>query len=120
MRYLAELAWAPQAIASNRELEWREVGERAVEVSAEVAGTRAAVKWEFNHDGDVIRVTGTRPFSVGKTFVPRPWGGDFGDFATFAGTRIPTFGEAWWEPPEGRFVYWRGRVSALELHGAGV
>ena len=25
--------------------------------------------------------------------------------------------EAWWDLPDGRFVYWRGRVSALELAG---
>jgi hypothetical protein len=42
------------------------------------------------------------------------WGGDFGQYASFAGIRVPTRGEAWWELPEGRFVYWRGRVTALE------
>jgi hypothetical protein len=35
----------------------------------------------------------------------------------FGGTRVPSFGEAWWELPEGRFVYWRGRITALELIG---
>jgi hypothetical protein len=38
-----------------------------------------------------------------------------GEYASFAGTRVPTFGEAWWELPDGRFVYWRGRVTSLEL-----
>jgi len=117
MRYLAELAWAPQAIAANRELEWRAVDERTVEVACEVATARVAVRWEFNDAGDLVGATGVRPFSVAKTFVPRPWGGDFGEYASFAGTRVPTFGEAWWELPEGRFVYWRGRVTALELIG---
>jgi len=117
MRYLAELAWAPQAIAENRELEWREVEERSVEVAYQAAAARAAVRWEFDEAGDLACARGVRPFPVGKTFVPRPWGGDYGDYASFAGTRVPSLGEAWWELPEGRFVYWRGRVTALELIG---
>jgi hypothetical protein len=29
--------------------------------------------------------------------------------------RVPAGGEAWWDLPEGRFVYWRGRVTGVEL-----
>ena len=119
MRYLAELVWAPQAIAANSELEWRAADERTVEVECGVAGTRAAVRWEFDDGGDPVRATGVRPFRVGKEFVTRRWGGDFGAYARFARTRVPSFGEAWWELPEGRFVYWRGRVTGFELIGAG-
>jgi hypothetical protein len=115
MRYLAELPWAPQALEVNRELEWRAVDSRTVEVECSVAEARATVRWEFDDAGDVVRATGTRPFPAGKSFSPRRWGGDFGEYREFAGTRIPSFGEAWWELPEGRFVYWRGRVTALEL-----
>ena len=115
MRYLAELAWAPQAIAANRELEWRDIDERTVEVECAVADARAAVRWEFDELGDLVRATGVRPFPVGKTFERRRWGGNFGEYAGFAGTRVPMFGEAWWELPECRFVYWRGRITALEL-----
>jgi hypothetical protein len=118
MRYLAELDWAPHAIAANRELEWRDVDEHTVEVICDVAESRAAVRWEFDDAGDFVRATGVRPFPVGKTFVPRPWGGDYAEHTDFAGTRVPSFGEAWWELPEGRFVYWRGRLTALELLGA--
>jgi uncharacterized protein DUF6544 len=115
MRYLAELSWAPHAIAVNRHLEWREVDERTVEVACEVAASRVAVRWQFDEAGDLVGATGVRPFPVGKSFVPRPWGGDFGEYERLAGTRVPTSGQAWWELPEGRFVYWRGRATALEL-----
>jgi hypothetical protein len=115
MRYLAELAWAPHAIAVNQQLAWQQLDERTVEVACEVSAATAAVRWEFNQAGDLARATGMRPFPLGKTFVPRQWGGDFGDYASFAGTRLPSVGEAWWELPEGRFVYWRGRITALEL-----
>ena len=58
MRYLAELVWAPQAIASNRELDWRQLDEATVAVTAPVGATR--------------------------------------------------------DLPDGRFVYWRGRITAFE------
>ena len=117
MRYLAELAWAPHAIAANRKLEWHEVDANNVEVACEAGGERASVRWQFNDVGDLVGATGLRPYPRGKTFVPRPWGGDFGPYASLGGVRVPTFGEAWWQLPEGRFGYWRGRVTALELIG---
>jgi hypothetical protein len=114
MRYLAELVWAPQAIAANRELDWRAVDERTVEVVYDAA-ISATVRWEFDDAGDPVRATGVRPYPVGKTFVATRWGGDFGEYTNFGGTRAPSFGEAWWELPDGPFMYWRGRVAALEL-----
>ena len=47
--------------------------------------------------------------------MPTSWGGDFGGYESLGGIRVPTFGEAWWQLAEGRFVYWRGRVTALDL-----
>jgi hypothetical protein len=72
---------------------------------------------EFDEAGDFVRATGLRPFPVGKPFVTRRWGRDFGDYTDFAGTRAPSVGQAWWELQGGRFVYWRARVTALELIG---
>jgi hypothetical protein len=48
LRYLAELPFAPPAIAHNRELEWRQFDERSVEVATTVAGERLAVKLEVD------------------------------------------------------------------------
>ncbi|HXV57450.1 MAG TPA: DUF6544 family protein [Gaiellaceae bacterium] len=117
MRYLAELPWAPQAIAGNRALEWREADGGLLEVAAAVGSARAVVEWELDGAGDLVRASGTRPYRSGDLFVPTLWGGDLGGYASFEGTRVPTAGEAWWELPEGRFVYWRGRVTGLELVG---
>jgi hypothetical protein len=54
MRYLAELVWVPQAIAANRELKWRQVDDTAVEVTAAVGATSAAVRREFNSSGAAL------------------------------------------------------------------
>ena len=117
MRYLAELVWAPHAFATNGELEWRSEGARSVEVATTVRSSSVAVHLDFDNAGDIVGATGMRPFPVAKTFEPRPWGGDYGEYASIDGTRIPTFAEAWWDLPEGRFVYWRGRISRIELLG---
>lgn len=119
MRYLAELPWVPQAIAANAELEWREIGDRRVDVSCPVGEGAATVSWEFDEEGDPARVTGLRPFPARKMFVPTRWGGDFGGYEIFAGFRIPTAAEVWWDLPEGRFVYWRGRIIGVELLESG-
>jgi hypothetical protein len=115
MRYLAELPWAPYAIAANRELSWRELDDSRVEVSCRAAQRTARVAWEFDSEGDLVRATGLRPFPQRKSYVPTSWGGEFQDYRTFGDVRIPAAAEAWWELREGRFVYWRGRVDAAEL-----
>lgn len=56
-----------------------------------------------------------RLFEAGSDWVPRPWGGHFGDYQALGGIRIPTSGEAYWELPEGRYVYWRGTVTSAQL-----
>lgn len=116
LRYLAELPWVPYAMAHNGELEWGELDARSVEAAAHVGGERLAVKVEFDDAGDIVRVsTPMRPYRVAERLVPTPWGGDFADYNVLGGMRIPTSAEVYWDLPGGRFVYWRGTVTALEL-----
>jgi hypothetical protein len=115
MRYLAELAWVPQAVAGNRELEWQQTGERSLEVATYVGPARAAVQLELDEAGDIVRATGMRPRRGSDgIFRPTPWGGDFSRHTRFGETRLPADAETWWELPEGRFVYWRGRVTRVD------
>ena len=116
MRYLAELPWVPHAIRANTELVWRSLDEQSVEVSASVAGRHVAVQFEFNGIGDIVRVGATgRPRTVGRTTTEGPWGGAFSDYADWSGIRVPTRGEVYWDQPEGRFVYWRGEITHVDL-----
>jgi hypothetical protein len=114
LRYLAELPWAPQAIAENRELEWRELDGGDIEVATAVAGKQWPVRFEFGAGGDIVRASSeARPRPVGKTFVATPWGGTFGDYEVLGQTRIPTRGEVSWDLPEGPF-----RLLARQGHVA--
>jgi hypothetical protein len=116
MRYLAELAWAPHAIANNRELDWRELDDSKVEAATNVDGERLAVEVEFDGAGDIVRTSShMRLIRIEKRWVRRPWGGEFREYVRLGGIRIPAEAEAYWDLEQGRFVYWRGRVISAEL-----
>lgn len=116
MRYLAELPWVPQAMAANPELEWRELDDATVEVGTLVAGSRLAVRLHFDVAGDVIACSAeARPRAVGKGTVDTPFSGEYGEYGVLGGVRVPTTAEVGWNLPEGRFVYFRGRLTELEL-----
>jgi hypothetical protein len=116
IRYLAELPWAPQAMIDNRELEWREVDERTVEVATSVAGERVAVLLHFDAAGDIVAASAEdRPRAVGKRAVATPFAGEYGDYQVFGRVRVPTKADVRWDLPDGPFVYFRGRLTELAV-----
>jgi hypothetical protein len=110
MRYLAELPWVPHAIERNSELEWRELDECSVEVATRVADERAAVTFEFDADGDIVRASAVRKRQTGKQWEETPWGGEFGEYEVLGGIRMPTVADVHWVIEGEPFVYWRGVV----------
>jgi hypothetical protein len=115
MRYLAELPWVPQAMAANRDLEWRAVDESTVEVATPIVGVRVAVLFRFDADGDICRMSaGARGRMVGKETVPTPWSGTYTDYESFDGVRVPTKAELAWLLPGGPFTYFRSRLHSFE------
>lgn len=113
MRYLGELAWAPEAILYNRDLHWRRFSDSEFEVSAEASGGLAAVRLRLDAKGDITQVEADdRPMGRGKESIPTPWRARVWDYAEVGGFRIPRMGEVSWLLPEGEFTYWRGEVTA--------
>lgn len=111
-RYLAEIAWVPQAILANPQLEWRELDDRAVEVATYAGGERIAVRLCFSETGEITKTVAERPrLEAGNALTP--WIGEYGSYGEFGGVRIPTRGEVRWELPEGPFTYWRGKITSL-------
>ncbi|HEY3776323.1 MAG TPA: DUF6544 family protein [Solirubrobacteraceae bacterium] len=83
-RYLAEIAWVPHAILTNRQLEWRQLDERTVEVATHSAEKRVAVQVIFNEAGEITQTVAERPraeagnelttwVGVYGTGLPRSW-----------------------------------------------
>jgi hypothetical protein len=115
MRYLAELAWAPQAMLHNTKLSWREIDATTVEVSAESRASPARVRLIFEN-GDITRIEADdRPMAVGRRLVPTRWEGRCWDYHQMDGCRIPTRAAVSWLLEDGPFEYWRGRVTAFRM-----
>jgi hypothetical protein len=112
MRYLAELAWAPDAILHNTELRWREDGPDTLSVSAGSGETASEVVLSLDGEG---RIEGSfspdRPRSATAPFLPTPWRGRFSDYRRLEDRWLPFAGEVAWEIDGKEFVYWQGRIE---------
>ena len=65
MRFLAELAWNPDAILNAPALRWRQIDARTVEVSVDTSGEIVAVRQLFDANGDIVAIEADdRPYLV--------------------------------------------------------
>ena len=117
MRYLAELAWVPHAMRLNRELEWREIEDDIVEVSAPVGRRRVAVSLRFDAGGDILAAFAHRPRINWTSCRGEPLGRSVRRVRRAWGIRVPTRAEVRWELADGPFTYWTGHVTAVDLIG---
>jgi hypothetical protein len=116
MRYLAELAWAPDAILHNTELRWREDGPDMLTVGAGSGETASEVVLNLDSDG---RIAGAfapdRPRSATAPILPTPWRGRFSDYRRHNGQWLPFSGEVAWEIDGKEVVYWQARIEHWEM-----
>ena len=115
MRYLAEIAMAPDAILGNAALRWREVSPDTLTVSAGTGENTAEVSISLDNDG---RITGCfapdRPRSTTAPFLPTPWRGRFSDYRQHDGRWLPFAGEVAWEIDGKELPYFRCRIEDWE------
>lgn len=116
MRYLAELAWAPDAILQNPELRWREEGPDTIVVGAGAGETLSEVLLSLDSDGRIVGgFAPNRPRSATPPILPTPWRGRFFDYRQHNGRWIPFGGEVAWEIEGKEIVYWQGRLAHWEM-----
>lgn len=115
MRYLAELAWAPDAILRNSHLRWREDGPDRLVVGAGSGETAAEVTLTLDGEGRIIGAFAPdRGALIDGVTVPTPWRGAFSDYRLHDGVWLPFSGEVSWEMPTGVFIYWQGHIGTWE------
>ena len=119
MRFLAELAWNPDAFFNMAGLAWRQIDDLTVEVTMQTNGGAARVRLLFDAAGDITGIEADdRPQGKGKASKPMRWIGRFSGYAQSGHYRWPRHGEIAWDRPEGEFVYWRGDILSVEpVHG---
>jgi len=115
MRYLAEIAWAPDAILSNSALRWREDGPDTLSVSAGAGETTSEVRLSLDREG---RIAGSfapdRPRSATAPELPTPWRGRFSDYRRHGHIWLPFAGEVAWEIEGKEALYWQCRIEQWE------
>jgi hypothetical protein len=115
MRYLAELAWAPDAILLNTQLRWRVDAPDRLVVSAGEGETAAEVTLGLDAEG---RIAGSfapdRPRSATAPILPTPWRGWFSEYRWHDNRWLPFAGEVSWEIDGKPEVYWQGRIEQWE------
>jgi hypothetical protein len=112
MRYLAELAWAPDAILHNAALRWRAEGPDQLVVSAGTGAAASEVVLSLDGEG---RIAGAfapdRPRALGSGFAPTPWRGRFFDYRRHQERWLPFAGEVAWLIDGEEATYWQGRLT---------
>lgn len=112
MRYLAELAFVPDAILHNPNLRWRVDDASTFSVGAGVGDEAVEVTLSLGPEGRIAGVyAANRPRSVKQTFLPTPWRGLFSDYRQKMGRWIPFAGQVGWIIDGVETVYWRGRLT---------
>lgn len=129
MRYLAELAWAPDALLHNADVRWRESGHDAFDVSSATCAnltralfprgddaSAAQVRLKFDEQGRFVEAFASdRPRSVQAHFEPTPWRARFFDYRRHCGRWLPFAGAVAWLIDGREEVYWEGRIERWEL-----
>ncbi len=111
MRYLAELAWAPDAVVQNPDLRWRAEAPDRLVVGAGEGETSAEVRLTLDAEGRIVSTFAPdRLRSVGKSFVPTPWRGRFSDYRFHAGLWLPFRAEVAWVIDGEDVVCWEGQI----------
>lgn len=120
MRYLAELAWAPDAILHNGALRWRADGPDRLIVGAGAGDAAVEVMLDLDRDG---RISGAfapdRSRSPKPPYRPTPWQGRFSEYRRHSTRWLPFAGEVGWVVDGVEALYWQGRLEtwAIEANG---
>lgn len=116
MRYLAELAYAPDAILLNRSLAWSVIDERTFLVSAGLGAGRGSVQLELDDEGRIGSIFAhDRPYAEGKETDERPWSGRFLDYRRHADRWLPFAAEVGWTVDGQVSNYWRGTLLSWDI-----
>jgi len=115
MRYLAELAWAPDSILQNMALRWREGDAGTLIVGAGEGVSAAEVSLVLDSAGRIATAFAPdRPRAATDPILPTPWRGRFTDYRLHRDRWLPFSGEVAWEIDGKEETYWQGRIESWE------
>jgi hypothetical protein len=110
-RYILESAWFPTAMLPSQGVRWEPINETSARATLSDAGITLSMVVHFAGTGEIVRVEADRIRDVDGEGVPTPFVARVGEYRRIDGMMIPVAGEVEWILPEGRFAFWRGRIT---------
>ncbi|MCL1466505.1 DUF6920 family protein [Argonema galeatum] len=110
MRFFAETAWYPTALLPSQGVRWEAIDDTSARGTLTDGATTVSLVFRFNAEGSIDTVRAEARY---RGLVPTPWEGRFWGYTVRNGMQIPLEGEVAWQPPEGSWPYWRGRITEI-------
>lgn len=116
MRYLGEIALAPDIILANPELIWRTDGPDNLIVGAGTGALAAEVILTLDSDGRIGSIFAPdRPRSPTAPFLPTPWRGHCADYRQHHGRWLPFAADVAWEVDGVSETYWTAEMKRWDI-----
>ena len=110
IRFFAEAAWYPTALLPSQGVRWEAIKDTSAHGTLTHCATTVSLVFRFNTEGLISTVRAEARY---RGIVPTPWEGQFWGHTVRNGMQIPLEGEVAWQPPEGSWPYWRGRITKI-------
>ncbi|MFM9928322.1 DUF6544 family protein [Variovorax sp. H27-G14] len=115
MRWFAEAAWYPTALLPSQGVRWEAVDAHCANATMVDGPLSLTLLFRFNDRGLIGSFRAeARGSMVGNVMVTAPWEGNWSNYQTCDGMRVPFTGEVAWIRPEGRNPYFVGTVTSLK------
>jgi hypothetical protein len=113
-RYLMELLWYPSA-ALHPSITWEEVDRHTAKATMNYKGTSGSATFEFDDDGNFLKVTAFRFKDTGDA-TPKECIGEAKEFGVMDGIKIPTKVNITWVLDDGLFNWYQTEVVKVEYN----
>ena len=120
LRFLAEMVWYPTALLPSQGVVWEAINQNSSRATLTDGEATVSVVFQFDAEGLItsMRAESRCHSVVGDKLVFMPWVGNFREYATHNGMRIPLEGEVGWEHPEGLRLYFIGKTTKINYEFA--
>jgi hypothetical protein len=108
---------APATLIDSN-IAWEEINDTMVEAIFTNRNHTIAATLHFNASGGLINFVSQDRFmsSDGKEYLNYPWSTPVKSYKEMDGRRVPSYGEAVWQTPEGPFCYGKFNIGEIEYN----
>jgi hypothetical protein len=111
LRLLAEMVWFPTALFDARHVTWRAVDAEHALATLRLGQLSVSATFEFGPDGLPTGVLAQRFMDPGGL---HSWRGDYRDWRTVSGLRVPFEADVTWQLEAGPYTYAHWTVDSME------